>query len=170
MKKDIKPLARREKLVMQSLDDETLVYDLETNRVFCLNQTSSLVWEKCNGNNTVSEISGFLTKQSKSSVSEDFVWLALEQLKKENLLDEKEEISNKFEHLSRRDVVRRIGLASVIALPLISSVVAPSSISAASCLAIDAICTASAQCCSACCKAGGGGVNQCKPGGGSCLP
>lgn len=168
MKKDVKPLARREKLVMQSLGDETLVYDLETNRVFCLNQTSSLVWEKCNGNNTVSEISGFLTKQTSSSVSEDFVWLALDQLKKENLLDEKEEISNKFEHLSRRDVIRRIGLASVIALPLISSVVAPTSVLAqASCLAVNVPCTANAQCCSGCCKIG---VNTCKSGNGDCLP
>ena len=64
-------------------------------------------------------------------MSEDLVWFALNQLEKEKLLNEEKEIVNKFEGLSRREVIKKIGLTSMIALPIVASLVAPSAIHAA---------------------------------------
>lgn len=172
MEKKFKPIARQEKLVVQTLEDETLIYDLKTNKALCLNQTSGLVWQHCDGKNEVSEIGRILSGQLKSEVSDEMIRLALEQLKKENLLENQGDFSSGFGHLSRREAIRRVGLASVVALPVIASVVVPTTArgAAASCIPNNASCTTSAQCCSNCCKDVGGGINECKPGGGACLP
>ncbi len=172
MKITFKPVARRSNLVVQNLDGETLIYDLETNKALCLNQTSAIIWQHCNGKNEISEISNNISGQLKSSVSEDLIWLALEQLKNENLLENKQEFSTGFNHLSRREVIKRVGLATAIALPIVSSVIVPNTAygAASSCIPNNSTCTQSAQCCSNCCKDTGGGINECKPGGGACLP
>lgn len=172
MKNNFKPVARQEKLVVQVLEGETLIYDLETNQAFCLNQTSGMIWQYCDGKNEISEIGSLLSRQLKSPVSDEMIWLALEQLKKENLLENKEDFSTGFGSLSRREAIRRVGLASLIALPVIASVVVPSTAygAAATCRPDSSSCTLSAQCCSTCCKSVGGGINECKPGGGACLP
>jgi hypothetical protein len=53
MANGFKPLARREKLVVQNLGDETLIYDLDENRAYCLNETAARVWQFCDGEKTV---------------------------------------------------------------------------------------------------------------------
>ena len=132
MKNHIVPKARKENLVVQELDGEVLIYDLDTNKAFCLNEASALVWQACDGNKDVSEIRNSLGKQLKSPVNDDFVWLALDQLKKENLIENKDEVVVDFNGMSRREVIRKVGIASVVALPIISSLVAPPAISAQS--------------------------------------
>ena len=72
-----KPSARKSDIVTQDSLDETLIYDLKTNKAFCLNETSALVWQLCNGRNSVSEISDAMSVQLKTLVSEDLVWLAV---------------------------------------------------------------------------------------------
>ena len=47
------PKARHNKLVIQELEDEVLVYDLERNQAHCLNRTAALIWEHCDGKQTV---------------------------------------------------------------------------------------------------------------------
>lgn len=158
-----KPLGRTRDLVVQELDGEVLIYDLRDHRAFCLNETSSLVWKACDGSRSVTEIGSKVG-------NEDLVWLALDQLRQERLLDEGVELDERFAGMSRREMIRKIGLGSAIALPIVSSIVAPTAASAQSCIANNGNCAASAQCCSNCCKDVGGGVFECKPGGGACLP
>lgn len=119
------PTARKDGLVVQEMPDEVLVYDLSTNKAHCLNQTAAFVWKSCNGKNSVSEIKELVEKNFGSPVTEDFIWLAIDQLNKDNLLQEK--INTKFEGVSRRDVIKKIGLASVIALPIVASLAVPTS-------------------------------------------
>ncbi len=45
----MKPLARRDGLVVRDLDDETLVYDRERHQAHCLNRTSAAVFRLCDG-------------------------------------------------------------------------------------------------------------------------
>lgn len=90
-----------------------------------MNKTSALVYELCDGTKTVSEISDLMSRKMKTLVSEDFIWLALEQLEKENLLENSAELNNPLAGASRREVIRKVGLASMVMLPLISSLVAP---------------------------------------------
>ncbi len=163
MEKESKPLSRRENLVVQEVKDEILIYDLSESKAFCLNNTSALVWQACDGNKTAGEISESISRKLKSDVSEDIVWLALEQLKKENLLENKSEITGKFTGVSRRDAIRKIGLGSAIALPIVASLVVPTSTMAqASLLAPGSSCTADSQCQSGRCRNPG-----CNPSGAS---
>jgi hypothetical protein len=166
----MRPLARKDELVIQEVAGEILIYDLRSDKAICLNQTSALVWQHCDGEQNISDIASKIKNELNASVSDELVWFAVNQLEKENLLANQEKIPNKFNDLSRREVIKKIGLTSMVALPVISSLVAPMAVHAQSCLPTDSPCTASAQCCSNCCKNVGGGVNQCKPGGGACLP
>lgn len=110
-----------------------------------MNETSALVYRLCNGNNSVSEIRQAVSKKLKQPVIEDFVWLVLDQLKKENLLDNSSEINAKFDRFSRREAIKRVGLASMIALPIISSLIALTAAMAqsatATCGALNQSCT-----------------------------
>lgn len=118
------PNVRQNDLVTQDSNSEMLIYDLTNNKVFCLNETSALVWRLCNGKNTIAEISKETSKKLNTNIGEDFIWLSLKQLEKENLL-ENTKLPPKFSDLSRREVVKRIGLSTALVLPLITSLVAP---------------------------------------------
>lgn len=130
--KSMPPVARTEKLVVQDSVNEVLVYDLETNTAHCLNETAAFVWQNCDGKKSVNEIEILVTKKFGKSAGSEFVWLALDSLKKSNLLKNSDTIETNFEGLSRRQVIKQIGFASMIALPLISSLVAPSAANAQS--------------------------------------
>jgi len=154
-----KHTARKEGLVIQEMPDEVLVFDLEINKAHCLNETSAFVWKACDGKNSVADITKLFGDKSGTLVPEDLVWLALDQLKKENLIENTNEIVVDFNGMSRREVIRKVGLASVVALPLISSLVAPTDVSAqTSCAsshrAIGCHCDNSSQCASGNCANG----------------
>lgn len=119
------PVSRKSNLVIQELENEVLIYDLSQNKAFSLNETSAIIWEACTGENSVSDIKKQINNQLNASVSEDFVWLALEQFKKDNLLENANDIFIDFGGLSRREVIRRIGLSSLAAIPIITTLVAP---------------------------------------------
>lgn len=128
---ETKPQSRKQNIVVQNFDSETLIYDLTANKAFCLNQTSGAVWQLCDGTKSIAEIADLMSENLKMPVSEDFVWLAIGDLQKENLIEV--EISQPFfAGQSRREVIRKIGLASMIALPVISSLVAPRAVDAQS--------------------------------------
>ncbi|MDQ5844969.1 MAG: PqqD family protein, partial [Acidobacteriota bacterium] len=55
------PLARQSSLIVKELEDETLVYDQETDQAHCLNETAALVWKNCDGRNSVNEIARLLS-------------------------------------------------------------------------------------------------------------
>ena len=125
------PMARQNGIVVQEMPDEVLVYDLDSNKAHCLNQSAALVWKSCDGTNTVGDI----VKQFDGKVTEDFVWLAIDQLNENGLLQN--EVAPRFAGQSRRQVLKTIGLASMVALPVIASLVAPSNaLGATSCTCI----------------------------------
>ena len=49
------PLARRERLLVEELPDEVLVYDLDREKAHCLNRTAALIWNHCDGRTTVED-------------------------------------------------------------------------------------------------------------------
>ncbi len=134
-------MARQNGIVVQEMPDEVLVYDLDSNKAHCLNQSAALVWKSCDGTNTVGDI----VKQFDGKVTEDFVWLAIDQLNENGLLQS--EIAPRFAGQSRRQVLKTIGLASMVALPVIASLVAPANtLAATSC-----VCTTSSSCATRAC-------------------
>lgn len=148
----MKPLARSKNLVVQQAENEVLVYDLNTNKAICLNETSALVWQNCDGKKSFLEIQKAVEKKFGELVTEDFIKFAVDQLKKENLIENKDEIETGFNGLSRREVIKRVGFTSLVALPIISAILAPQAALAASNLANGQACTLSTQCASGCCR------------------
>ena len=118
------PKARNENIVVNELKDEVLVYDLTTSEAFCLNETSSKVFNACNGETTFADL------RTKNKLTNDVIYLALDGLKKKNLIDG--DYTSPFAGMNRREVIRKVGLASMIALPMISALVAPPAAHAAS--------------------------------------
>jgi hypothetical protein len=164
------PKARGNDIVVQELKGEVILYDLIIDQAYCLNETSALVWNLCDGQSSVSEITGQLSKQLKQPVTDDLVWLALDRFKTANLLSDNNEIEIEFNGLSRRQVIRKIGFASMIALPVISSLVAPTAAMAQSGggnLALFATCSTSTQCASGNCATSGTAANKCCTGTGT---
>jgi hypothetical protein len=135
MKSKDTPLSRKDQVVVQNIDGEVLIYDLRDNKAFCLNETSAVVWQLCDGNKTVTQISKELGDKLNSPANEDLVWFAIDQLKKEKLIENSSELTSNFAGLSRREVIKRIGIGTAIALPIIASLVAPSAVFGQSCIA-----------------------------------
>jgi hypothetical protein len=168
MNSELRPKARRSGLVVQRSGDETLIYDLQTNEAKCLSSSAAFIWERCDGLHTFAELASAYENGAKKTVSEDFIGLAVSELSRHGLIENAKSVDTP--QVSRRQMIRRVGLATAAVLPVVVSIVAPTSVLAQTCIPNNATCTTSAQCCSNCCKNVGGGVNECKPGGGACLP
>lgn len=117
------PAARKSGLVVQEVPDEVLVFDLESNKAHCLNKTAAMVWKSCDGNTSVPEIAKFIANKTGKSANDDLVWLAIDQLAQNNLLET--QVSAPMNGQTRREVIKKIGLASMIAIPVVASLVAP---------------------------------------------
>ena len=127
------PRARRSKLVVRELIDETLVYDVEGHRAHCLNRTAALVWELCDGGNTVPRIAERVGDRLSARVPEEVVRLALEQLADRGLLAPDDLCPAPAANaVSRRAMMRRLGLAAAVALPLVTSIISPTPVMAQS--------------------------------------
>ncbi len=147
------PRAREAGLVIQELPDEVLVYDQDTHQAHCLNPTARLVWQHCDGETSVAQMVRILEQELPPPVEEAAVWLALDQLAKANLL--LEAIPTAEENgVTRRQALRRVGRAAAVAVPLVTSLVAPEAVLADSCKASGSICLSSAECCSGLCSMG----------------
>ena len=152
-KEQLIPEARKEGLVVQELSDEVLVYDRTRNKAHCLNSTAALVWGYCDGKTSVTQIARAIESEINEPVAEDIVWLGVEQLNKNHLLRERTQFPEYKTGLSRREVMKRVGLAAAITLPVVTSIIAPTATQAANCIASGQPCTTSAQCCSNVCSA-----------------
>lgn len=128
--------------------DELLVYDRERNVGHCLNATAAAAWKLCDGKKNHSQLAKILSQQFSAPIEEPVVALALEELSKARLLVESERLVRRT---SRRQAIRTIGIVGAIALPLVTSLVAPTPARAASCLANGQPCLNNVQCCSGRC-------------------
>jgi hypothetical protein len=122
------------------MPDEVLVYDLDTNKAHCLNQTAAFVWKSCDGRNSVADITKLVGVDSGNAVPEDLVWLAIDQLSEKNLLAN--DLKANFNGSTRREVIKKIGLAAVIGIPVVASLTAPTSVMAA----VSCACTVQSNC------------------------
>jgi hypothetical protein len=147
------PKARQEKIVIKQIADEVLVYDCARDKAHCLNPSAAAVWQRCDGQTTVSEIARLLATDGET-VNEGIIWLALAELHRSNLLEEPGPQPQATLEMSRREAVRRIGLAAAIALPLVASITAPMPAQAATCKHANVPCGTNSECCSGVCNPG----------------
>jgi hypothetical protein len=150
------PRARHARLVVKELANETLVYDELSHEAHCLNETAAFVWKHCDGRTSPAEMARRLERRMRMPVSEQLVWLALRQLSKSGLLEGHLPSQSPERQISRRALIRTLGIAAAVSVPLVTSIVAPTAVSAATivCGKAGALCTTSADCCSGlfCCE------------------
>jgi hypothetical protein len=121
---NILPKGRTENITEQDLGGELLIYDLAANRALNLNETSARVFRACDGQTSFEEL------KDKYQFTDELIFLTLEKLHGENLLED--EIITPFAGLSRREVIKKVGLGTMVALPVVSGMIAPTAIQAAS--------------------------------------
>lgn len=120
------PQARRHNILVQDAGKELLLYDLKTNKAYCLNKTSKIVFEACDGNTDFGEF------KRKNNFTDDLIYFALDEFKRENLLDEIDNFISPLNGMTRREMIRKVGLATMVALPILTSITAPLAAHAAS--------------------------------------
>ena len=119
------PKHRTNNLVIQETETELLIYDLTENKAFCLNESSSIIWQSCDGQKSFEEIA------KQTQIPQEFVWVAIEEFNKSNLLADKMTTPLPKDNQSRRKVLLKLA-TTAIALPFMTSIIAPRAIHAAS--------------------------------------
>jgi hypothetical protein len=115
------PRARSDGLLVEILDEETLIYDAERNEAHCLDADASAVWRGCDGVCSLSEMS------ARTGVSEEVVAVTVRDLAARHLVEPL--------GVSRRDVLRTLGVgaaSAAVAIPVIRSIVVPTAAQAVS--------------------------------------
>jgi hypothetical protein len=131
------PRARTTDIIEQEADRELLIYDLQTNKAYTLNETSKIVYKAC-GKRTFEEL------KRKHNFTDDLIHFTLAELSANNLIEDYN--TNYFAGLSRREVIKKVGLATMVALPVIAGLTAPKATQAASgCVAANAAVSATRQ-------------------------
>src|SRR3982751_789940 len=111
------PSSQNVNIVVQSAGKEIFLYDLINSKAYCLNETSSIVFHACDGKTSFEDLI------QKYDFSEEIIYLALDELQNRGLIEGQPVTF--FRNLSRREVIRKVGLSTLVALPLISSLVVP---------------------------------------------
>jgi len=155
------PSARKDRLIVQELEHDLLVYDRDRYKAFCLNRTAALVWSHCDGKTAATEIGQRMQQELGTPVDERLVWLALKQLSGSRLLEEQIALPADMARVSRRQLLRRIGLSAIVGVPLIMAITAPLATAQASCVGQNQPC-GTAVCCAGChCNPQGTCVGSC---------
>jgi hypothetical protein len=127
-----KPKARRDGLILQELPDELLIYDQRTHRAHCLNASAASVFRIADGSRSIDEIARAAGESLGAPLGEDLVWLALEELDANDLLEAP--LSRDVPRPTRREVLA-VGAASgaaAVMLPMVLAITAPTPAYAAS--------------------------------------
>jgi hypothetical protein len=131
-----RPLARKDGLVIEELDGETLIYDTERDKAHCLNSAAAQIWRHCDGRHTLADIRDDFADDMPIEVAQEVVSDCVLRLSRARLLEEDSLPSKGNLVLSRRNLLRKIGIgaaSAAIVLPLVTSIVAPTPAAAASC-------------------------------------
>ena len=120
------PLTRNTDIVVQEMGNEVLIYDLNNHQAYNLNETLTTIYQACDGKTTFDEL------KAANKFTDEIIFLALDELKNRSLLEENQLYNLPLSGMTRREMIRRVGLTSLIAFPLISSIVVPTAAQASS--------------------------------------
>ena len=141
---------RRANAISRQLDDELIVYDIETYRAHSLNHTCAAVWKSCDGETTVADMLANMGRVL-PGVDKRLVVLALIELENAGLLVKETFSVNKKSSQSRRNALQKMGKVAAVALPVITSILVPTPSMALSCFPLGHSCTKNSDCCSGHC-------------------
>ena len=112
------PLALTDGLVTDEIDGELLVYDAARGLACRLNASAALVWRACDGERTPTDLVNVLARELGPHADEDLVLIALDDLVEHGLIDAYGRRQPSAARLSRRRLLRRVGLAGATAITL----------------------------------------------------
>jgi hypothetical protein len=117
-----RPVARAEGLLVESVGDETVIYDLDTKEAHCLKSLAAAVFMYADGNRTASDIAELAAYRMGTPVTESEVNDAFAQLETRALLDAGPVVVRNG--ISRRDAIKKFGVVAGVATvtPLIATV------------------------------------------------
>jgi Coenzyme PQQ synthesis protein D (PqqD) len=126
----VTPVARTEDILIETLENELIVYDRPAKRAHRLNPTSAFLWRNCDGTRTVADLAKLVHNEMGLPEDENLVSLALELLEEQQLL----KTSLSSHGVSRRDVMHRLKALGVAAamLPIVATIAIPPPAAAAS--------------------------------------
>ena len=122
------PRARTNQLVTRDLGDELLVYDLERHKAYCLNRVAMQVFRHCDGETTIPDMAHRVGNALGLPIDDHAVRLGLMRLEKAHLLDGP---GRQILYTSRREMLRTLGRAAVVVVPLVTAITVPTSAQAA---------------------------------------
>jgi hypothetical protein len=121
------PQARTADLLVRDLPGgELMVYDTQRHQAHTLNRTAALVWRHCDGESETTAVAARLQQELGLPAEEVVVSLALSHLQKAHLLHGAAVVETTG--ISRRAVMRKLGMAGGVTLallPLVASMAAP---------------------------------------------
>lgn len=122
----LRPKARDEDIIIQEMPDELLVYDKQRFRLHTLNRTAAWVWQHLDGQTDTQTLAARLGEQfpELAAQADHVLWAGLKRLDDQQLLAERlrEQIPPRME--TRRNMLKRMGLALAL-LPVVTTLVAP---------------------------------------------
>ena len=139
-------------LLRHQLDGQVLVYDTREDRVHLLDTTTGHVFELLEqGNRSREGIVAELATRMNSIEGESLLRLSLDELRKADLLMDAQVPTDALNDITRRDLVRKLGLAGAAALlvPTITTLTATRAYAQASCLVTGQACVVNST--PACC-------------------
>ena len=110
-----------DQLVVEQLGAELMIYDRVRNQAFCLNQNAAFVWQHCDGNTTVAEITTQLARSLGEPADASIVEFALQKLSQDGLLETATLLPFAPAGMSRREVMHTIGMRAAVALPVVTA-------------------------------------------------
>jgi hypothetical protein len=119
-----RPVARTEGLVIETVGDETVVFDVDSKEAHCLKSLAAAVFMYADGSRTTSDIAELAAYRMGTPVTEAEVTDAVSQLGSRSLLDQGPVVVHKSNGMSRRDALKRFGVVAGVAAatPLIATV------------------------------------------------
>jgi len=148
----------RTSLLCNELDGQVLVYDPKSETIHLLDATTAQVMEILRDHTlTAEEAAAELSRRTGAASNAALLELALEELRKAELLDE-QPVSSPRPGVSRRELLRKATFAGAAAalIPTIVTLSATRAYGQGSCKAKKECCTVDADCCSNKCDASTG--------------
>ena len=134
------PRARHDRLVVEEIGVELLIYDTANDRAHTLNRTAALVWKMSDGKRSASEIALAAGKELLQPFSEQMVWFTLAKLDEYQLLDGSLPVLKAMAGMSRREFITKFAVAAAV-VPVVKTLKIPAAPSGGDCQGLNGACT-----------------------------
>lgn len=146
------PKLRSSDIVVQAVEGELVVYDVRTHEAHSLDAVATAIWLAHDGTRDLVEVARHASATSGATVDAAVVAATIGKFAELGLTES--EPAQRREGVSRRAMMRSLGKAAMVALPVIVTLSVPPPAAAGSLLPSGSPCSDSAQCASGICMSG----------------